>query len=208
MDVLVVQHVKWIARRLQRSLGHFNTPARERPTRPRTQFSTAKMPSRGRLQTLHDGIRNPSTSRASVKRRPGRPPKTSLAAGGESAVDAGRELSLSFEQEVDADADAQEDYRTLRAREAEVIHSVKVVEHGGGSAQPSSAAEVAHPFHPLPSPLPNGVIGVGESASTTSGCYPLQSEVHSTVNSNFGALQVVAQPAAQLAEQSFAQPEP
>ena len=26
MDVLVVQHAKWIARRLQRCLGHFNTP--------------------------------------------------------------------------------------------------------------------------------------------------------------------------------------
>ena len=156
------------------------------------------MPSRGRLQTLHDGIRNPSASRASVKRRPGRPPKTSVAAGGECAVGAGRELSLSFEQEVDADADAQEEYRMLRAREAENIHGVKVVVQ-------SSAAEVANPLHPLPSPLP---IGVGESASTTSGSYPLQSEVHSIVNSNFGALQDVAQPAAQLADQSFAQPEP
>ena len=51
-------------------------------------------------------------------------------------------------------------------------------------------------------------IGVGESASTTSGSYPLQSKVHSIVNSNFGALQDVEQPAAQLADQSFAQPEP
>ena len=93
----------------------------------------------------------------------------------------------------------------LRAREAENIHSVTVVLHRGGSAQQSSAAEVANPLHPLPSPLP---IGVGESASTTSGSYPLQSEVHSIVNSNFGALQDVAQPAAQLADQSFAQPEP
>ena len=204
MDVLVVQHAKWIARRLQRCLGHFNTPVSERPTRPRQQFSTAKQPSRGRLQTLHDGIRNPSASRASAKRRAGRLPKTSVAAGRESAVDPGRELSLSFEQEVNADADAQEDYRTLRAREAENIPSVKVVEHGRGNVQ----QEVAHPFHPLPSPLPNGVIGVRESASTTSGSYPLQSEVHSIVNSNFGALQDVAQPAAQLADQSFAQPEP
>ena len=143
----------------------------------------------------------------SVKRRPGRPPKTSLAAGGESAVDTGRELSVSFEQEMDADADAQEDFRMLRGREAEDIHSVTVALHRGGSAQPSSVAEVTHPFHPLPSPLPNGVIGIRESASTPSGSYPLQSEVHSIVNSNFGALQDVAQPAAQLAAQSFAQPE-
>ena len=142
-----------------------------------------------------------------MKRRAGRPPKTSLSAGGESAIDIGRELSLSFEQEMDADADAQEDFRMLREREAEDIHNVTVALHRGGSAQPSSSAEVAHPFHPLPSPLPNGVIGVGESASTTSGSYPLQSEVHSTVNSNFGALQDVAQPAAQLADQSFAQPD-
>ena len=150
MDVLVVQHAKWIARRLQRSLGHFNTPASERPTRPRTQFSTAKMPSRGRLQTLHDGIRNPLTSRASVKRRPGRPPKTSLAADGEIAVDAGKESSLSFEQEVDADADAQEDYRMLRARETGNLHSVSVMLYRGGSAQRSSAAEFANP---RPAPL-------------------------------------------------------
>ena len=115
---------------------------------------------------------------------------------------------MSFEQEMAVDADAQEDFRMLRGREAEDIHNVTVVLHRGGSAQPSSSAEVAHPFHPLPSPLPIGVIGVGESASTTSGGYPLQSEVHSIVNSNFGALQDVAQPAAQLADQSSAQPEP
>ena len=115
-------------------------------------FSNRKQPFRGRFQTVHDGIRNPSASRASVKRRSGRPPKTSVAAGRESAVDPGRELSLSFEQEVNADADAQEDYRTLRAREAENIHSVKIFVHRGGSAQQSSAAEVANPLHPLPSP--------------------------------------------------------
>ena len=42
---------------------------------------------------------------------------------------------------------------------------------------------------------------------TTSGSDPLQSEVPSKVNSNFGAVQDVAQPAAQLADQYFAQPE-
>ena len=113
------------------------------------------MPSRGRLQTLHDGIRNPSTSRASVKRRPGRPPKTSLTAGGENAIDSGRELSLSFEQEMDADADAQEDYRMLRAREAGNLHSVSVMSHREGSAQRSSAAEFANPLPPLSLPSPH-----------------------------------------------------
>ena len=92
----------------------------------------------------------------------------------------------------------------LRAREAGNLHSVSVMLHRGGSAQRSSAAEFANPLPPLPSPLP---IGVGESASTTSGSDPLQSEVPSKVNSNFGAVQDVAQPAAQLADQSFAQPE-
>ena len=100
MDVLVVQHAKWIARRLQRCLGHFNKPASERPPRPRKQFSTAKQPSRGRLQTLHDGIRNPT-----AKRR-GRPPKTRPAPGGASSVVFGDELSQAFEQEMATDADA------------------------------------------------------------------------------------------------------
>ena len=136
--------------------------------------------------------------------RRGRPPKESLAADGGSAVGLGRELSLSFEQEMEAEADAQEDYRMLRAREAGNLHSVSVMLHRGGSAQRSSAAEFANPLPPLPSPLP---IGVGESASTTSGSDPLQSEVLSKVNSNFGAVQDVAQPDAQLADQYFAQPE-
>ena len=93
----------------------------------------------------------------------------------------------------------------LRAREAENIHRVTGVLHRGGSAQRSSAAEFANPLPPLPSPLR---IGVGESASTTSGSNPPESEeVHSKVNSNFGAVQDVAQPAAQLADQYFAQPE-
>ena len=100
MDVLVVQHAKWIARRLQRSLGHFNKPASERPSRPRKQFSTAKQPSRGRLQTLHDGIRNPT-----AKRR-GRPPKTRPATGGASSVVFGDDLSQAFEEEMETDADA------------------------------------------------------------------------------------------------------
>ena len=66
----------------------------------RKQFSTAKQPSRGRLQTLHDGIRNPT-----AKRR-GRPPKTRPAPGGASSVVFGDELSQAFEQEMASDADA------------------------------------------------------------------------------------------------------
>ena len=72
----------------------------ERPPRPRKQFSTAKQPSRGRLQTLHDGIRNPT-----AKRR-GRPPKTRPATGGASSVVFGDELSQAFEKEMETDADA------------------------------------------------------------------------------------------------------
>ena len=96
MDVLVVEHAKWIARRLQRSLGYFNSPASERPLRPKAAFSTAKMLSRGRLQTLHDCICNRSTGRASAKRpsRLGRPPKTNPPADVASAADPGREFVI------------------------------------------------------------------------------------------------------------------
>ena len=93
----------------------------------------------------------------------------------------------------------------LRAGDEERLHSAPVVLHGGVSAQLSAAAEFVNLPLALPSPLP---IGAGESASTPSGSDPLQSEeVHSVVNSNFGAAQEVAQPAAQFADQSFAQPE-
>ena len=68
-----------------------------------------------------------------------------------------------------------------------------------------NSGKIPNPLPALPSPLP---IGAGESASTPSGSDPLQSEeVHSVVNSNFGAAQEVAQPAAQFADQSSAQPE-
>ena len=67
-----------------------------------------------------------------------------------------------------------------------------------------NSGKIPNPLPALPSPLP---IGAGESASTPSGSDPLQSEVPSKVNSNFGAVQDVAQPAAQLADQYFAQPE-
>ena len=70
MDVLVVQHAKWIARRLHRCLGHFNSPPSERP---RTQFSTAKQPARGRLQKLHDGLRQPASGRSQMKASAGAP---------------------------------------------------------------------------------------------------------------------------------------
>ena len=46
--------------------------------------------------------------------------------GGASAVHHGRELTLSFEQEMDADADAQEDYHVFRARNEESLHNVLV----------------------------------------------------------------------------------
>ena len=93
---IVFQHAKWIARRLQRSLGYFNSPASERPLRPKAAFSTAKMLSRGRLQTLHDCICNRSTGRASAKRpsRLGRPPKTNPPADVASAADPGREFVI------------------------------------------------------------------------------------------------------------------
>ena len=94
-------------------------------------------PSRGRLQTLHDGIRDPSTSRASAKRQPKRirPPRGSTSAGGERAVDFGRELLLSFEQELHEDADAQDDFRALRARDEKSTHRIPDVSHREARAQ-------------------------------------------------------------------------
>ena len=111
-----MEHAKWISRRLQRSLGFFNVPASQLPSRPRTQISSATFPSCGRLQKLHVAIRNPSAGRASVKRTslPGRTPNTNIAADAGSAYTHGREFSLSFEHGMDADAEAQDDYHTLR----------------------------------------------------------------------------------------------
>ena len=167
MDVLVVQHAKWIARRLQRCLGHYNAPASERPSRPRAQFSTAKKPNFGRLQTLHDGIRNPT-----AKRR-GRPQKTRPAPGGASSVVFGDELSQAFEQEMEAEADAQADFRSLRYRSEVGLNSVR--------------EEVAEVAHPLP-----------ECQLMPSDKDPLQSEDHSNIHSNFAAVQNIAKPVAQL----------
>ena len=79
---------------------NFDTTLNSRGIPAKFQFSTAKQPSRGRLQTLHDGIRNPT-----AKRR-GRPPKTRPAPGGASSVVFGDELSQAFEKEMETEAEA------------------------------------------------------------------------------------------------------
>ena len=169
---------------------NFDTTLNSRGIPAKFQFSSAKQPSRGRLQPLHDGIRDPSTSRASAKRQPKRirPPRGSTSAGGERAVDFGRELLLSFEQELHEDADAQDDFRALRARDGRSTHRIPDVSHREGRAQNLS-------FSPLTSPLP---LGAGESASMSSGSNPLQSEDNSIIHPNFAAVQNVAKPVAQL----------
>ena len=112
MDALAVQHATWIARRLHRCLNHFNSPPSERP---RTQFSIAKHPSRGRRQKFQDGIRQPASSRAPTPRasRPGRESKPNTAAASVPAIFPGGELSQHFEQELDADADARADFSDI-----------------------------------------------------------------------------------------------
>ena len=123
------------------------------------------------------------------------------AAGVASAYTHGTELSVSFEHEMVADAEARDDYRTLHARNIVSLSDVGVVLYRRGSAPHFTAAEDADPalFPALLS------IEAVDFASTPSGSNALQSEVHSTVPSNFAASQHVAQPAAQLASQSSAQ---
>ena len=132
MDVLVVQHAKWIARRLRRSLGFYNQPVGQRPAQPKQQFSPAKTPLRGRLQKLHEGLRvPPSNPAAAASSQSGRGGKTAaraargtvgcqskldVAANAVQADSPGAELSQHFEQELDADADARADYQFVRDR--------------------------------------------------------------------------------------------
>ena len=112
----------------------------------------------------------------------------STSADGERAVDFGRELLLSFEQELHEDADAQDDFRALRARDEKSTHRIPDVSHREGRAKNLSLS-------PLTSPLP---LGAGESASMSSGSNPLQSEDNSIIHPNFAAVQNVAKPFAQL----------
>ena len=95
---------------------------------------------------------------------------------------------MSFEQELHEDADAQDDFRALRARDEKSIYRITDVSHREGRAQNLSLS-------PLPSPLP---LGAGESASMSSGSNPLQSEDNSIIHPNFAAVLNVAKPVAQL----------
>ena len=80
MDVLVVQHAKWIARRLRRSLGFYNQPVGQRPAQQKQQFSPAKNPLRGRLQKLHAGLRAPPSDAAAASSQSGRAGKAAARA--------------------------------------------------------------------------------------------------------------------------------
>ena len=99
---------------------------------------------------------------------------------------------MSFEQELHEDADAQDDFRALRARDEKSTYRITDVSHREGRAQNLSLS-------PLPSPLP---LGAGESASMSSGINPLQSEDNSIIHPNFAAVQDVAKLVAQLDAQS------
>ena len=87
----------------------------------------------------------------------------------------------------------QDDYRALRARDEKSTHRIPDVSHREGRAQNLSLS-------PLTSPLP---LGAGESASMSSGSNPLQSEDNSIIHPDFGAVQDVAKPVAQLDAQSI-----
>ena len=86
------------------------------------------------------------------------------------------------------DADAQDDFRALRARDEQSTHRIPDVSYREGHAQIFS-------LFPLTSPLP---LGVAESASMSSGINSLQSEDDSIIHPNFAATQNVAKPVAQL----------
>ena len=90
MDVLVVQHAKWIAKRLNRSLGHYNQPFANVSSRKHKTFPKEKNPKRGRLLKFHDGVREPSSSRgpATTSQRPRRskPAAAKAAPGAASAA--------------------------------------------------------------------------------------------------------------------------
>ena len=79
---------------------------------------------------------------------------------------------MSFEQELHEDADAQDDFRALRARDGRSTHRIPDVSHREGRAQNLSLSL-------LPSPLP---LGAGESASMSSGSNPLQSEDNAIIS--------------------------
>ena len=79
---------------------------------------------------------------------------------------------MSFEQELHEDADAQDDFRALRARDEKSTSRIADVSHREGRAHNLSLS-------PLPSPL---LLGAGESASISSGSNPLQSEDNSIIH--------------------------
>jgi hypothetical protein len=72
MDLLVVQHAKWIARRINRSLGFFNASAAARaPDKPKAQYPLSKNSKRGRLVQLHAGLVADALPRGSSAPRKG-----------------------------------------------------------------------------------------------------------------------------------------
>ena len=90
MDVLVVQHAKWIAKRLNRSLGHYNQPFANVSSRKHKTFPKEKNPKRGRLLKFHEGVREPASARgpATTSQRPRRskPAAAKAAPGAASAA--------------------------------------------------------------------------------------------------------------------------
>ena len=90
MDVLVIQYAKWIAKRLNRSLGHYNQPFANVSSRKHKTFPKEKNPKRGRLLKFHEGVREPASARgpATTFQRPRRskPAAAKAAPGAASAA--------------------------------------------------------------------------------------------------------------------------
>ena len=186
MDVLVVQHAKWIARRLRRSLGFYNQPLGQRPAQPKQQFSPAKTPLRGRLQKLHAGLLvPPSNHAAAASSQSGRRGKTAaraakgtvgcqskldVAANAVQADSLGAELSQHFEQELDADADARADYQYVRDHSPQFgLRRVDGDGEDGADVADGvrTAASAAAPGEPGRRQLPSEIAAAASRSSST-----------------------------------------
>ena len=192
MDVLVVQHAKWIARRLHRCLGHFNSPPSERP---RTQFSTAKQPARGRLQKLHDGLRQPASGRSQMKAPAGAPESMK--------VPELRDLVVERELATAAEARGMKKAKLVALLDPPAERVVgKISADAAGALRPSVGDDFQEEICAelstsavSPSPVPTNSIPLSQLPSGDS---PLESEDLSALNSQAFPAVIAAEPVAPL----------
>ena len=178
--------------------------------RPRTQFSTAKQPARGRLQKLHDGLRQPTSGRSLPPRagRSGRPSKANAVAAAVQPSTCG-ELSRFFEQELETDMDARADYEAVHARSAKfglprAIADLdeEISADAAGAPRPSVGVDFQEEICAelstsavSPSPVPTNSIPLSQLPSGDSA---LESEDLSALNSQAFPAVIAAEPVAPL----------